>query len=91
MKMHVGEMDGPEKMKETMEVDITDEEAKGFKVGQSITMTVKGTIGMVALPYPNNPDSKSSLGIEVKSKKVKVSGKDEADISELTSSDDGDE
>ena len=78
----IGAIDGPDKdYKEHMSIDVTDKAIKNFKLGDTITMTVEGTIGR--LDMRDDMDWPASVGITVESKTVKTLSNDEKDIDDL--------
>ena len=70
------EMGDDDKPRETMTVEISEEEVAKLKIGQAVEVNIKGSVGMLQVP----PDGVSEgdpplLGIRVSSKSVR--GKNE--------------
>lgn len=68
----LGELDEDEKFREAMEIEISDEQVGELKVGQKITVTIEGSVGMLQVPPDgSSEDNPATLGIRVDSKTVR--------------------
>lgn len=88
--MSIGEMpDEGKEFKETMTVDVDEKQISKFKIGDKVTMVVKGTVGMLQVPRDGEP-SKSDppmMGIKVDSKKINGMTVEEAQMDDLANDD----
>ena len=71
MALHLSELHEGSDKPEVVVLDLTDEEIKKFKVGEKITVTIKGSVGMLEVP----PDGSSEefpaiMGVRMTSKKI---------------------
>lgn len=71
MTLHLGELHEDSDKPEAMVFDITDDEVKRFKVGQMVTITIKGSVGLLQVP----PDGSSKefpaeMGVRMVEKKI---------------------
>lgn len=68
--MEIGADDG----KEAITVELTKKEIKQFKIGEKITITLKGSVGLLEIPPGGATDNMPpTLGIRIDSKKVEGS------------------
>ena len=57
--------------REAMVIDVPEDEIKNFRIGQEITMTVRGSVGMMSVPPDGlRKDELPEMGIRVASKKI---------------------
>jgi hypothetical protein len=69
--MHKDKVDNKE-MPETITVECSMDELKKHSIGDDVTVTIQGKVGMLQTPPEGEDDSffRPSIGIEVASKKV---------------------
>ena len=48
--LHITELVEGSDTPETVVLDLTDDEVKKFKIGQKVTITIKGSVGMLSVP-----------------------------------------
>lgn len=76
--------------KETITLDVTEQQVKQFKVGQKVTVTVKGTVGHLSVPRYDNPtpDNPPTMGIKVDSKTINGKSTQQQGIEDLATDND---
>lgn len=86
--MTIGELGDDGKLKEALTIEVSESEVKEFRVGQVITVTIKGSVGMLQVPPDGTTDADPPLlGIRVDSKSIKGSNV----FAELSADDDEDD
>ena len=71
MALHLGELRGGSDHIETVVLDLSDEEIKRFRVGQKITITIKGSVGMLRVPPEGSSEEyPAEMGVRMTSKKI---------------------
>ena len=56
---------------ETIMLDLTDAEVKKFKIGEKITITIKGSVGLLSVPPDgSSKDFPAEIGIRMTDKKI---------------------
>lgn len=88
MSLHLGELHEGSDKPETVVLDLSDDEIKKFRIGQKITITIKGSVGMLQVP----PDGSSKeypaeMGVRMTDKKIVGSNQ----FAELAEDDDEEE
>lgn len=71
MGIHLHELSEGSDIPETITLDLSDEEIKKLRLGQKVTVTIKGSIGMLEVP-PNGSsrDAPARIGIRMTSKDI---------------------
>ena len=86
--MTISELDDDGGLKEILTVEISESEVKELNVGQVITVTIKGSVGMLQVPPDGTTEAEPPLlGIRVESKTIKGSNV----FAELSADDDDEE
>ncbi len=71
MGLHISELAEGSDHTETIVMDLSDEEVKKFKIGQLITVTIKGSVGMLSVPpQGSSKEFPSEMGIRITSKGI---------------------
>ena len=71
MSAHLLELHEGSDNPETVVLDLTDEEIKKFKIGELITITIKGSVGMLRVPPEGSSEEfPAEIGIRMTSKKI---------------------
>jgi hypothetical protein len=74
MGLHITELTEGSDTPETIVLDLTDAEVKKFKVGQKITVTIKGSVGMLSVPpQGSSKDFPAEMGIRMTDKTIRGS------------------
>ena len=86
MTVHLSELREGSDHPEVVVLDLTDEEIKKFKVGQKITITIKGSVGMLRVPPEGSSEEfPAEMGVRMTSKKIVGSN----EFAELAEDEDG--
>lgn len=71
MGLHLKELHEGSDQPETVVLDITDAEVKKFNVGQKITITIEGSVGMLNVPPEgSSKEFPAEIGVRMTSKKI---------------------
>lgn len=71
MGLHLSELHEGSDHPETIVLDLSDEEIKRFKVGQKVTITIKGSVGMLQVPpQGSSKEFPAEMGVRMVDKKI---------------------
>ena len=74
MTVHLSELHEGSDRPETIVLDLTDKEIKEFKVGEKVTITIKGSVGMLRVPPEGSSEEfPAEMGIRMTSKEIEGS------------------
>ena len=71
MSLLIGELGEGSERPETVVLDLSDEEIKRFRIGQKVTVTIKGSVGMLSVPPEGtSKDFPAEMGIRMTDKRI---------------------
>lgn len=71
MGLHLGELHEGSDRPETVVLDLTDKEIKKFNVGEKVTVTIEGSVGMLEIPpQGSSKEFPAIMGVRMTSKKI---------------------
>ncbi|MFQ5741986.1 MAG: hypothetical protein ACE5HV_00175 [Acidobacteriota bacterium] len=82
MALHLAEMHEGSHRPEAIVLELSDEEIKKFKVGQKVTVTIQGSVGMLQVPPDGSSEEfPAEMGVRMTDKKI-VGSNEFAELSE---------